>query len=68
MTRAAATRLRAGLGELDGVAEVRGRGLMVGVTLADGLDAAAIAARALELRASSSTSRASGCCAFCRRW
>jgi acetylornithine/N-succinyldiaminopimelate aminotransferase len=35
------------LGELDGIAEVRGRGLMVGVTLADGLDAAEVAARAL---------------------
>ena len=28
--------------------EVRGRGLMVGLTLADGLDAAAIAGRSLE--------------------
>jgi acetylornithine/N-succinyldiaminopimelate aminotransferase len=41
-------RLRIGLGELDGIAEVRGRGLMVGATLADELDAAAVAARALE--------------------
>jgi len=40
-------RLRAGLAELDAVAEVRGRGLMVGVTLAAGLDADAAAARAL---------------------
>ena len=36
-----------GLAAIDAIAEVRGRGLMVGVTLADGLDAAAIAARAL---------------------
>ena len=37
-----------GLAELDGVGEVRGRGLMVGVSLADGLDAGEIAARALD--------------------
>jgi len=43
-------RLAAGLGRLDGVVEVRGRGLMVGVTLADGLDAAEVARRALEER------------------
>ena len=42
-------RFRAGLGEIEGVTEVRGRGLMVGVSLAEGLDAAATAARALEL-------------------
>ena len=36
------------LAELDGIAEVRGRGLMVGVTLAEGLDAGQVAARALE--------------------
>jgi predicted acetylornithine/succinylornithine family transaminase len=36
------------LGELDGVADVRGRGLMVGVTLSDGLDAGDMARRALE--------------------
>ena len=42
-------RFRAGLGEIEGITEVRGRGLMVGVSLADGLDAAATAARALEL-------------------
>ena len=40
--------LKRGLGELDGVAEVRGRGLMVGATLAEGLDAAAVARRCLE--------------------
>ena len=33
---------------LDGIAEVRGRGLMVGVSLDDGLDAADVALRALE--------------------
>jgi acetylornithine/N-succinyldiaminopimelate aminotransferase len=36
------------LAELDGIAEVRGRGLMVGVTLAERLDAGQVAARALE--------------------
>jgi predicted acetylornithine/succinylornithine family transaminase len=35
-------RLRAGLEELNGVRETRGRGLMVGVGLADGIDAAAL--------------------------
>ena len=39
-------RFEAGLAALDGVAEVRGRGLMVGVTLADGIDAAAVTATA----------------------
>jgi acetylornithine/N-succinyldiaminopimelate aminotransferase len=34
--------LREGLASLDGVAEVRGRGLMVGVGLADGVDAGAV--------------------------
>jgi len=41
-------RLRAALSSLDGVAEVRGRGLMVGVTLEAGRDAPAVAARCLE--------------------
>jgi predicted acetylornithine/succinylornithine family transaminase len=41
-------RLRAGLRELEGVTDVRGRGLMVGVSLADGLDAAAVRDRCLE--------------------
>ena len=41
-------RLRAGLSALDGIAEVRGRGLMVGTTLAAGIDAGAVAAHALE--------------------
>jgi acetylornithine/N-succinyldiaminopimelate aminotransferase len=41
-------RLRAGLSGLDGVVEVRGRGLMVGVTLAEGMEAGEAAARALE--------------------
>ena len=36
--------LRVGLAQLDGVAEVRGRGLMIGVGLADGIDAAALGA------------------------
>jgi acetylornithine/N-succinyldiaminopimelate aminotransferase len=43
-------RFRAGLSALDGVVAVRGRGLMVGVTLADGLDAPDVAARALAER------------------
>jgi acetylornithine/N-succinyldiaminopimelate aminotransferase len=37
-------RLRDGLGELDGVREVRGRGLMIGVGLADGIEAATVGA------------------------
>jgi acetylornithine/N-succinyldiaminopimelate aminotransferase len=41
-------RLMEGLAALDGVAEVRGRGLMVGASLADGLDAGEVAARALD--------------------
>ena len=40
--------LREGLLGLDGVAEVRGRGLMVGVGLSEGIDAAAIGADLLE--------------------
>ena len=40
-------RLRAGLAELPGVAEVRGRGLMVGLDFADGVSAVEIARRAL---------------------
>jgi acetylornithine/N-succinyldiaminopimelate aminotransferase len=42
------SRLAAGLADLDGVAEVRGCGLMLGVGLDDGLEAAEIAARALD--------------------
>jgi len=37
-----------GLRSIDGIAEVRGRGLMVGAGLADGLDPAGIASRALD--------------------
>jgi predicted acetylornithine/succinylornithine family transaminase len=40
--------LRDGFGALDGVAEVRGRGLMVGVGLDEGIDAAAVGADLLE--------------------
>jgi len=40
--------LRAGLEALDGVRETRGRGLMVGVGLEDGIDAAAVGADLLE--------------------
>jgi len=41
-------RFMAALGEIDAVAEVRGRGLMVGVSLAQGMDASAVARRALD--------------------
>jgi predicted acetylornithine/succinylornithine family transaminase len=41
-------RLRGGLEELPGVAGTRGRGLMVGVALDDGIDAAAVGANLLE--------------------
>ena len=47
-TRELGARFMDGLASLDHVSEVRGRGLMVGVTLADARDAATIAARALE--------------------
>ena len=46
--RAGGERFAAGLSELGGVAEVRGRGFMVGVTLADGLDAPSVRDRCLE--------------------
>jgi predicted acetylornithine/succinylornithine family transaminase len=42
------TRLRSGLEELPGVAGTRGRGLMVGVALDEGIDAAAVGADLLE--------------------
>jgi len=38
----------AALGEIDAVADVRGRGLMVGVSLPEGVDASAVARRALD--------------------
>jgi acetylornithine/N-succinyldiaminopimelate aminotransferase len=41
-------RFMAELAELDGIAEVRGRGLMVGASLDDQLDARTVAVRALE--------------------
>ncbi len=37
-----------GLEAIDGIAEVRGRGLMIGMTLADGLDAPEVRDRCLE--------------------
>jgi acetylornithine/N-succinyldiaminopimelate aminotransferase len=46
--RALGEHFMTGLGGLDGVAEIRGRGLMVGVTLARNIDAADAAVRALE--------------------
>jgi acetylornithine/succinyldiaminopimelate/putrescine aminotransferase len=39
--------LRETLGQVDGVAEVRGRGLMIGVGLAEGIDAREVAGAAL---------------------
>jgi acetylornithine/succinyldiaminopimelate/putrescine aminotransferase len=45
--RALGERLRAGLEMLPGVARVRGRGLMVGIDLADGISAPNVARRAL---------------------
>ncbi|CAN5526123.1 acetylornithine transaminase [soil metagenome] len=42
-------RLRESLEAIDGVEGTRGRGLMIGVSLADGLDSAEVAARALDL-------------------
>jgi acetylornithine/N-succinyldiaminopimelate aminotransferase len=47
-TRELGGRFMGELEALDGVAEVRGRGLMVGATLTSGLDAAAVAVRCLE--------------------
>jgi acetylornithine/N-succinyldiaminopimelate aminotransferase len=41
-------RLREGLERLDGVQGTRGRGLMIGVELAEGMDAVAVAERSLE--------------------
>ena len=46
-TRELGAGFRDALAELDGVAEARGRGLMVGVSLEEGLDAERVAARAL---------------------
>ncbi len=46
--RALGERLAAELGRIGGISEVRGRGLMVGASLAPGRDAAAVQARALE--------------------
>lgn len=46
--RSAGERLREGLAELDGVVEVRGRGLMVGLGLDADLDAQAVAGAALD--------------------
>jgi predicted acetylornithine/succinylornithine family transaminase len=46
--RECGAQLREGLLALDGVREVRGRGLMVGVGLEDGIDAAALGAALLE--------------------
>ena len=41
-------RLRTGLRKLEGVTEVRGRGLMVGTSLEQGIDATVVARAALE--------------------
>jgi predicted acetylornithine/succinylornithine family transaminase len=47
-TREVGSRFMDLLAALDAVTEVRGRGLMVGLTLADGIDAADVARRALD--------------------
>jgi acetylornithine/N-succinyldiaminopimelate aminotransferase len=47
-TRELGARFMSLLAELEGVADVRGRGLMVGVSLAEGLDAGEAARRALD--------------------
>ena len=60
--------LREGLAELDGVREVRGRGLMLGVGLEEGIEAAAARRRPARPRPRRQRPRAptrSGCC---RRW
>ncbi len=44
----AGLRLEAAFGALDGVASVRGKGLLRGIVLEDGIDAAAVAAAALD--------------------
>jgi len=46
--RGLGARFMEALAALEGVAEARGRGLMIGVTLAEGLDAAQAASRALD--------------------
>jgi acetylornithine/N-succinyldiaminopimelate aminotransferase len=48
--RATGERFRGGLAELEAVVDVRGRGLMVGVTLGEGFDAPEVAAAALRER------------------
>jgi acetylornithine/N-succinyldiaminopimelate aminotransferase len=48
-TRDVGGRLMSALGQLGDVAEVRGRGLMVGVSLAEGLDAKDVARKALDV-------------------
>jgi acetylornithine/N-succinyldiaminopimelate aminotransferase len=45
--RSLGERMRAGLAELPGIAAVRGRGLMIGVDLAEGISATSLASRAL---------------------
>jgi acetylornithine/N-succinyldiaminopimelate aminotransferase len=46
--RASGERLRHGLQALDGVSDVRGRGLMAGVSLDEGVDAAGVRDRCLD--------------------
>jgi predicted acetylornithine/succinylornithine family transaminase len=48
LTTAAGKRFAAGLAELPGVQAVRGRGLLLGAVLEDGIDAAAVVSAALE--------------------
>ena len=61
-------RLRSGLEELPGVAGTRGRGLMIGVALADGIDAAAVGADLLRARPGRQRPGARARCGCCRRW
>ena len=57
-----------GSAEIDGVAEVRGRGLMVGVSLARGPRRRRRPPRGPRARAWSQRPRRRTCCASCRRW
>ena len=66
MRRVRGERVMAGIGAVEGVIDVRGRGLMVGLTLAKGLDAPAIRDRCLEAGLVVNCP-GSECCGSCRR-
>ena len=59
-------RFRDGLAADERIVDVRGRGLMVGVTLAEGVDAAEVATAALDEAPGARTCPGRGCCASCR--